>query len=350
MKTSWLSVLIGRRSIRAHMFWSFALSLVFGIAVSAAMPVGQIYVVPASLLTFIVAFLLSFFFLTRNTVKYLVALADGLKIIAQGNLNFRLPLTREDELGKVAANINAMAEKLEQQIMLERRAEQSKMELITGVSHDLRTPLTSIIGYLNLLKVKGYQDASEYDRFVGNTYNKALQLKSLIDDLFEYTRLTGGGTKLGIERIDLRELLSQLLVEFEPLAKESAITLEAQLPQSPLVTGLDSDLVRRAIDNLLMNALKYSLKPGKVRVSLRHAQDAALIEIENEGRKISPEQEAMLFERFYKADGSRTPGSASGGSGLGLSIARSIAVLHGGCLTLRHNDGHYRFIFEIPVN
>jgi len=109
-----------------------------------------------------VIFIFAFFILTRRIVKDLIALEQGLQIISEGNLNYRVPIVRQDELGRVALNINRMTERLEQQIVKEREIEKSKMELITGISHDLRTPLTSIIGYIELLRTDSYQDKDEF--------------------------------------------------------------------------------------------------------------------------------------------------------------------------------------------
>ncbi|MBB6730579.1 HAMP domain-containing histidine kinase [Cohnella sp. CBP 2801] len=342
------------------MLWSVVASVLIAGVVSTVIPKvpevphQAVYNVILSLLTFSFLFFLCFFLLTRRTVAYLLSLADGLEVIAGGDLRYRIPAPRADELGKIAENINSMAEKLERQIEKERRSEQAKMELITGISHDLRTPLTSIVGYLELLRNKAYRDDSEYERFVGNTYNRALQLKALIDDLFEYTRLTTREARLLKQRVDLRELLHQIESEFHPLAKESGISVVTALPPAPLFMELDPEKIRRAVDNLFMNALKFSVKPGVIRLSLETAavgsKRQAAIRVENDGEPIGPEQEERLFERFYKTDDSRAKGSVfGGGSGLGLSIARSIARLHGGDVRLIHSDGHYDFRIELPL-
>jgi signal transduction histidine kinase len=241
-----------------------------------------------------------------------------------------------------------MAEKLESLIEKERQVEKSKMELITGVSHDLRTPLTSIIGYLGLLQEKAYRDDTEYERFIGNTHNKAKQLKTLIDQLFEYTRLTQGEAELELHTIDLREMLDQMLVELQPLALDSDVVFEARIPESPLFIRLDGEKMRRAIDNLLMNAMKFSVKPGLVVVALTEQDRGITIAVENEGAAITKEQEAHLFERFYKADDSRSGQAIEAGAGLGLAITKSIVRHHGGSVTLDHDAGRFRFVIELP--
>ncbi|MEC0171464.1 HAMP domain-containing sensor histidine kinase [Paenibacillus graminis] len=297
---------------------------------------------------FMVVFIITFLALTRRIVKDLITLERGLQIITEGDLNYRVSVHRQDELGRVAFNINRMTERLQQQIIKEREIEKSKMEMITGISHDLRTPLTSIIGYIELLRTESFQDKEEYSRFVQNTYNKAIHLKKLLDDLFEHTQLSSVDSRLNIRNIDLFQLLDQLLFEFEPIAQESGIRIVKDLGNTPVVIPIDSDKIARAIDNLLMNALKYSLKPGMIGIRMRTDSDHLTIEIENKGIPLTPDQEKRLFDRFYKVDHSRSSEGIQAGTGLGLSIARNIAELHRGILTLNHAQDVFLFRLSLP--
>lgn len=298
---------------------------------------------------FLAVFIIIFLILTRQIVRDLISLEHGLQIIAEGNLHYRVPVARQDELGRVALNINRMAERLEQQIVKEREIEKSKMEMITGISHDLRTPLTSIIGYIELLRTESFQDKAEYSRFVQNTYNKAIHLKKLLDDLFEYTRLTSVDSRLNLKRIDLSQLLDQLLFEFEPIAQENGVYLVKDIGNLPIVASIDSDKIARAIDNLLMNALKYSLRPGSICIQMTTDGEHITIEIENKGIPLTQDQESKLFDRFYKVDHSRSSEGIQTGAGLGLSIARNIVELHQGTLTLNHTQGVFTFQLNLPI-
>ncbi|MBP1173167.1 signal transduction histidine kinase [Paenibacillus sp. PvR133] len=297
---------------------------------------------------FMVIFIITFLALTRRIVRDLISLEQGLQIISEGNLSYRVPVMRNDELGRVAFNINLMAERLQQQIEKERELEISKLEMITGISHDLRTPLTSIIGYIELLRTNSFQNKDEYTRFVQNTYNKAIHLKKLLDDLFEYTRLTSVDTRLDLNKIDVFQLLDQLIFEFEPIAQENGIHIIKDLGNSPIITVIDSKKIARAIDNLLMNALKYSVKPGTVRILMKLDNKQISIEIENKGNPLTQEQENKLFNRFYKVDHSRSSEGIQTGAGLGLSIARNIIELHGGTLTLIHINNIFKFTLTLP--
>lgn len=359
-KNDRLARLIGIGSIRIRLLWTFAASIAAGLAAAYLVPLllprvphYGVFAVPLSFALFAAGFLGAFYGLTRGSIRYLLRLKDDLDAMAGGDLAHRLDAGRRDELGYVAGYINAMAEQLETRIRAERQSEQAKLELITGISHDLRTPLTSMLGYLELLRGRAYRDEEERERFLANTYSKAVQLKSRIDDLFDYTRLSASEARLHPARIDLRELVRQLLAEFEPLAAEQGLSVAAHLPADSLELTLDPGLASRAIDNLLTNALKYADKPGVVRLRLAAADGRAVLEVENRGSPIGPEQEARLFERFYKADAARSPAPSAGGpagAGLGLSIAREIARLHGGRLGLTYRDGDYRFALELPMD
>ncbi|NOU74349.1 HAMP domain-containing protein [Paenibacillus sp. LMG 31458] len=301
-----------------------------------------------SFLSFLFFFLLIFFFLTRHIVRQVRTLADGLMAIAKGDLHYRVPLPGQDELGEVAQNINYMAEQLQSMMKRERQIETSKMELITHVSHDLRTPLTSIIGYLNLLKNDDYHDLDEHKRYIHNAFNKTQQMKKLIDDLFEYTRLTSGDANPTFRKIDLNSLLEQIIIEFEPIAQEHSLTVKKNWEQQPLFAHVDVEKLVRAIDNLLMNALKFSLKPGEFTVRLAEHGHFIEFAVENWGSPVTKEQEKLLFERFYKAEPSRRDRDVPSGAGLGLSIANYIVELHGGRIGLKHANGHFTFFIELP--
>lgn len=332
------------------MFWSALLS--FFLSILASIIIDKVLFLltgyTSGIVVILLAFITFFFMFTYPIVRYLRTLADGLMSIARGNLHFRIPVTHQDELGEVAKSINYMAEQLQNMIRKERQAEISKMELITNVSHDLRTPLTSLIGYLNLLQNDDTTDLDEHKRYINNAFNKSQQLKKLIDDLFEYTRLTSGNVHLTLQTVDFGELLKQIVNEFEPLATEHSLKVSTNRELRPILGRVDVEKIVRAIDNLLMNALKFSYKPGEIIVRLFERQSHIYFAVINEGKPITKEQESLLFERFYKAEASRNDNHMPPGSGLGLSIAKNIVELHGGVMGLNHQDGHYTFYMELP--
>ncbi|MBD2864745.1 HAMP domain-containing sensor histidine kinase [Paenibacillus oceani] len=364
MSSRWLSALSWRRSIRLKMFGAILLSFALTVVITAAI---QTYLTRVTsvigyymsflsetvgdllfLAFFVCSFLFLFFMFMRSIVHNMRTLADGLMSIANGDLDFRMPESRQDELGIVARNINYMAEQLQETIAKQRKLEESKMELITNVSHDLRTPLTSVIGYLNLLHQDDYGDLSEHKRYIRNALNKSQQLKKLIDDLFEYTRFTSGGLMPQISVIDLGALIEQVVTEFEPIAGEHGLKVKLEKAIDIAMAHVDAKMLVRAVDNLLMNALKFSIKPGEIITRLTQREDRIIIAVDNWGDPITAEQEELLFDRFYKAEPSRTNSGIAAGAGLGLSINRTIMELHGGRIYLYHRNGYYSFCLEFP--
>ncbi|MFD2329421.1 ATP-binding protein [Cohnella sp. GCM10020058] len=308
------------------------------------------FLVAASLTVFIMSFVLFFYLLTRRIIKYFSVLSKGLELISQGHLEYRVPVVREDELGALAKNMNKMAEQLAMQKNKEKETEASKMNLITGVSHDLRTPLTSMIGYLDLLQKRSYLDENEYNRFVNNAFSKAQQLKRLIDDLFVYTRLTSGDILFSEQKADMVELLQQVLFEFVPIAEENDAVVHTHIKIEKATVHIDPEHVARILDNLLMNSLKYAAAPKIIDIHLTSNQTCVYLTIENEGEPITREQQAKLFDRFYKADNMAHESHLQVGAGLGLAIARQLAERQGGRLTLSYNEGYYAFTLELPLD
>ncbi|MFC6229279.1 ATP-binding protein [Paenibacillus allorhizosphaerae] len=300
-------------------------------------------------IVFLVLFLLLFYLFTYNKMRQIQEMNAGLERIAHGNLSVRLQVRSRDELGTLTGNINYMAGQLEEKIAKERLAEQTKSELITNISHDLRTPLTSIIGYLSVLN-EHKETNDSLKPYIHSALNKSNQLKQLIDDLFEYTRLTSNQVSLDKRRIDLTAMIDQIIMEFIPLAQQHQVHVQSTVPEQKITVPIDAGKMVRAIDNLLTNALKFSLKPGTIDIALHTDSRWATLSIANTGSPITKEQEERLFERFYKADESRGGQSMPRGSGLGLSIAQSIVQLHGGDIALRRTDRHYEFCIRIPLN
>ncbi|MFD1175803.1 sensor histidine kinase [Paenibacillus puldeungensis] len=360
----------GSNNLRLRLFWIMLLSSLLGLVITF-FTTGLIFnwmstwdeksrTIPA-IITFaaivpVTIFLLCFFFifslLTRPIIRFLQETVSSISTMAAGDFEKRAPIYRKDELGQVAVHINAMAEKLQRQREREQQDERSRMELITGISHDLRTPLTSLIAYLHLLKDKGYRSDEEYARYVAHTYSQAIQLQKRIDALFEYTRLTSPEAEVNLKHINFRELIQQLLSEYQPIAEEYNLTLVSEFPNEDVLIWVDPDKIVRALENLLMNAIKYSHYPGEIRVQCSFSNVRLAIGIENEGEPLTREQEEHLFDRFYRVDASRASnnGGLGSGFGLGLAIAESIARLHGGDLTLSHVQGKYHFRLELPIN
>jgi len=361
-----LSLYSGSYHLRLRLFWIVTLSVVIAIALTSfaanlisswIMTLDQITTTLAFTMftilsaIFLCSFILMFFILTRPYIRFLKAMMGGIARMAGGDLDERVPIVRKDELGQLAADINEMAAELKRQRKKEREDEISRMELITGVSHDLRTPLTSMIGYIQLLNERGYQSEEEFDKYIKHTYNQAIRLQKRIDILFEYTRLTSPVAKMQLQQIFIKKLLQQLLSEFQPLATEHGLTVEEHLPRDDFEVNMDPDKIVRALDNLLINALKFSHRPGVIRIKCYRMSNNVIIEIANKGDALTNEQEERLFDRFYRGEASRAieESGLGAGTGLGLAIAKSIAQLHGGDLELIYKNGVYKFRLRLPM-
>lgn len=239
-----------------------------------------------------------------------------------------------------------MAEEIMTSIEMERKVEQQKNDLITNVSHDLRTPLTSIMGYLRLLREEKYETKEQYDEYLKIAFSKSEQLKNLIDDLFDYTKLMNDKNTLVRQQVCLNELLDQLMEELVPLAEQKQRLFIKHFPEHRIFVALDSEKMVRVFDNLLINAINYSAGDGKILVSLEEQDDLIRICVANESDAFTAEELDCLFERFYKKDQSRT--NVTEGSGLGLAIAKSIVELHGGTIHAKYKNETLYFIISLP--
>lgn len=283
-----------------------------------------------ALLIAVGSFILLFIAVTNKKMRYIEEISLGLKEISKGNLEFRVVKRGEDELALLSENINSMAEEIQDRIETERRVEKSKNELITNVSHDIRTPLTSVMGYIGLIKDKKYADEVQMNEYLEIAAGKAEKLKVLIEDLFEYTKLTNEGIKLYPQIINLNEFLDQLIEELMPLCEENELEVIRNISQERIMVKVDSDKMLRVFENLITNGIKYSYKPGKIDISLYRNSEKAMVCVRNKGKNIPEEELPKLFERFYRLDKSRT--ASTGGSGLGLAIAKNIVELHKGSI------------------
>lgn len=273
---------------------------------------------------------------------------EELHYIANGHFDHRIPFTIKGETQRVIASVNALVDSVIASMNEERRIEKSKDELITNVSHDLRTPLTSIIGYLGLVEDRQYHSEDELLKYTDTAFNKAKQMKSLVDDLFVYTKMRQTDTPLSIATLDVGQMLEQLEASFELEASEKGMAINIDLPDKPIHIEADGEKLGRVFNNLITNALKYG--EGAKNINLRAKQpndQEVVINVENDGKKIPEAALSQVFERFYRVEGSRS--KATGGTGLGLAIAQSIVNRHGGYIYVTSTDALTRFIIHLPV-
>jgi len=290
---------------------------------------------------------LFFFLFTRRVMLVLDEITAGIQEVAKGELSHRIEVKTSDEFGVVAASINQMAEQLQQSLQEERSAVAAKNDLITGISHDLRTPLTSILGFLEYIEKDRYQDEIEMRYYVSIAYEKSLTLRKLIDDLFEYTRVSGGSLPLSLIPLNLNPFLMQLAEEFAPMLEEAGMTYKITGGQEPLwIMAAPGELVR-AYENLFSNAIRYGAQGKVVEIALSLDEGEAVIRISNYGEAIPVQDLPHLFERFYRVDKSRS--RDTGGTGLGLAIAKSMIELHHGRIAAFSENGRTDFVTRFPL-
>lgn len=295
----------------------------------------------AGLLLFIFYFLL----LTRKVTGDLSDIADGISSMTRDREAGSLPVDRQDEIGEIARSVHQMTEELSRLMASEREALQSNKEMIACLAHDLRTPLTSLSGYLNLAMDTDKYDVEQRQHFAEVAARKADRLEGLIQDLFDYTKLMSGEITLHRHRIDFVKLVEQMIEEFYPLLEENELTCSFQTECRELEMDVDPDLMARAVQNLLSNAVKYGKDGKQIIIRLEKGRNVTF-SVTNYGLIIPEKSLDMIFERFYRVEGARSPGT--GGTGLGLNIAKEIITLHGGTITVESGLQGTVFSVEIP--
>lgn len=272
---------------------------------------------------------------------------DELHYIASGHFDHRIDAQLSGDMEDVVNSINTLVESTVTAMEEERRIEQSKDELITNVSHDIRTPLTSIIGYLGLIADKQYSSTEDVERYIHIAYTKALQMKVLVDDLFEYTKVRQTSTPLIIRTLNLGNFLEQIAAEFELESGRKHMDIQVEVTAEPLMIEVDVDKIARVFNNLISNALKYGRGGTWVRIKAEKVGSEAIITVMNNGERIPQAALEELFNRFYRVESSRS--QQTGGTGLGLAIAQSIIALHGGYIYAESNDEVTKFVMHLPL-
>lgn len=292
-----------------------------------------------------VIFIYTLFVYKKN--RDLVYITKKVDAMSKGELNQIIEIESKDEIGELAGNINSIVSQLRNITIEERKAQQTKTDLITNVSHDLRTPLTSIIGYLGLIENDKYKDEVELRYYINIAYEKSKNLNLLINDLFELTKMQNNTVNLEMNNINLIELLSQIMEHYNYQFKSEGIEGRVRFSEDKLIVNIDTHKMVRAFENLINNAMKYG-KDGKyIDVITKKEDDQAIVQIVNYGEAISQLDIPYLFDRFYRVEKSRNKNS--GGSGLGLAITKNIIELHSGEISVTSNDENTIFEVKLPL-
>lgn len=285
---------------------------------------------------------ISYFFIARP-VRNLELMLEGAEALAHPTEEpIRLPAALEG----AEHQLNLVREQALRTAQAAREAEQRKNDLVVYLAHDLKTPLTSVIGYLTLLRDEPDLSPAMRARYTGVALEKAERLEDLINDFFDITRFSLTHLELERQPVDLKRMLEQLCSEFEPVFARSELKYRLDLPENFRVV-CDPDKMARVFDNLLNNACHYAYPASLIRVEGRLAQGQAVLTFTNAGATIPPEKLSRMFERFFRLDPSR--GTRTGNAGLGLAIAKEIVEAHGGVIAADSREEQVIFTVSLPA-
>jgi len=279
----------------------------------------------------------------NSFIKYFSEINRGIDALVTENAG---DVILSQELAATERKINSIKHTLEKRKSDALLAEQRKNDLIVYLAHDLKTPLTSVIGYLTLLRDEPQISQELRCRYTEIALDKAERLEELINEFFDITRFNLTALTLETERLHLSRMLEQLASEFNPILAERELRWSLNIAPDIMLAG-DADKLARAFDNLIRNAVNYSYAGTEISLYAQTEADMVKIMIKNSGKTIPPDKLSHIFEQFYRADAARS--SATGGAGLGLAIAKEIVELHGGTITAASANECTIFIVTLPA-
>lgn len=302
----------------------------------------------AVFLIFTLLLLVMYFILfSHGFVMYVRDIIHRVEHMRGGELFEEIPVKGEDEFSVIADSINEMCRNLQETLETQKNIEQTKDELITNVAHDLRTPLTSILGYMDLLMQGDSLTEEQRIKYLEIVSSKAKQLETLIRDLFDYTRYEKGKVRIKKEILDLNLFVPQLVDEFYPGFVDHQLKCVADYYEGALNIEANGELLARAIGNLISNAIKYGADGKIVEVKTGKKEQMVYVAIVNYGRCIPQEDLEKIFDKFYRVENSRS--LRTGGTGLGLAIAKNIVNMHDGNIWAVSDENGTRFQIELPM-
>lgn len=297
------------------------------------------------LTTVILLSILFFFFLTKPYLKYFNELSNGIHHLANGNFTKKIHISSNDEFGNIASEINIASEKLKEAVEKGDFAENSKNQLIVNLAHDLRTPLTSVLGYLDLILKNEHLTKEQIKKFSTIAFTKSKRLESLVDELFEITRMNYGMLNLNKKGIDISELLIQIDEELYPLLEKHHLKARLNIESQLHING-DGELLARVFENLLTNAIRYGDNEKFIDINGYIDGGEVVVQIINYGDSIPEGDLPYLFDMLYTGDKSRA--QQKGGTGLGLFIAKNIVKQHNGTISVQSNVTRTLFEVRLP--
>ena len=342
----------GRAGGRLRTAYVLGLAGTLGIALASVVALAEMMFVSrrdAALLASTMAFAAvvgtrSASLLAGGAARQVERVRDGLDGFASGALDVRIEPRGPLELQDLARSANAMAERLEAAGAERDSADRARRELVASVSHDLRTPLTSLILLAEAVRDGVISGSAEVQEATGRMARHAHALSALVDDLFEIARLDAGDVAWSLSQVAVPELLGEAAEAFRPLAAEKRLRFEVSAEAGVRVQA-NPEKLQRVLHNLVQNAVRHTPHDGSVTLRARPSEDHVLFEITDTGEGIDPEDAERAFERFWRADAAR----AGAGAGLGLSICRAIVEAHGGRIWIEPRAAGTSVRFTVPA-
>lgn len=251
------------------------------------------------------------------------------------------------ELDDVEKKLNHLKAESEKNERLAKESEEKKDNLIVYLAHDIKTPLTSMIGYLSLLDEIDDMPLKQRKKYTSVALNKSYKLEELINELFDIARFNSEHIVLEKEELKLNMMLEQIIDDFYPILNELGKSIQFHTEEN-IILMADPDKLSRVFNNLIKNAINYSKEESEIIINAKKEEDYVLVEVKNVGKQISQEKLNKIFEKFYRLDSSRN--SNTGGSGLGLAIAKDIVELHNGTITAQSDKNETIFKVILPVS
>ncbi|MGD6944382.1 vancomycin resistance histidine kinase VanS [Cytobacillus gottheilii] len=298
---------------------------------------------PFILITWMIGIVGIFMYFWRKTLKYVDQIVEASRLLASDNSDYiRLPA----ELKQVEERMNSTKQDSIRNARLAKEAEQRKNDLLVYLAHDLKTPLTSVIGYLTLLRDEQQISEELREKYLSISLDKAERLEDLINEFFEITRFNLTQLSPEMSHIHLTRMLQQITFEFNPLLAEKNLTCQLEIEDN-LEISCDVNKMERVFDNLIRNAINYSYENSDIIIRSEKDQKHLHLHFINKGPVIPKDKLERIFEQFYRLDTSR--GTKSGGAGLGLAIAKEIVELHGGTISAQSENETVEFIVTLPL-
>ena len=279
----------------------------------------------------------------KGFTKYFNEINRGIDALIEENSG---DVVLSTELAATEKKINHIKHTLAQRKLATELAEQRKNDLVVYLAHDLKTPLTSVIGYLTLLRDESQISEELREKYLSISLEKAERLEDLINEFFEITRFNLSDITLEYSRVNLTRLLEQLTYEFKPMLLEKNLKCELEIA-SNVMLKCDVNKMQRVFDNLLRNAVNYSFDDGTIHIVATQNENNLSIKFTNCGNTIPQEKLERIFEQFYRLDTARS--SRSGGAGLGLAVAKEIVELHNGTITAKSENEQIEFTVTLPL-